>query len=70
MLTSCLKNKNPELPRRPSEPRQPRRRRKSEIAMWTCQNCNARFSFDQVEVQTDESGLFSFVATVTTEISR
>ena len=37
--------------------------------MWTCRNCNARFSFDEVEVQTDESGLFSFVAIVTTEIS-
>ncbi|SEI28254.1 hypothetical protein SAMN05446935_4583 [Burkholderia sp. YR290] len=28
--------------------------------MWTCRNCNARFSFDQVEAQTDESG-FSFM---------
>jgi len=26
--------------------------------MWTCRNCNARFSFNQVEAQTDESGFF------------
>jgi len=26
--------------------------------MWTCRNCNARFPFDQVEVQTDEGEFF------------
>jgi hypothetical protein len=26
--------------------------------MWTCRNCNAAFSFDEVEPQTDERGFF------------
>ena len=26
--------------------------------MWTCRNCNARFSFDQVEVHADGSEFF------------
>ncbi|AUT70749.1 hypothetical protein C2L64_20450 [Paraburkholderia hospita] len=58
MLTSCLKNKSPELPRRPSEATTQAAQTAAEIAMWTCRNCNARFSFNQVEAQIDESGFF------------
>jgi hypothetical protein len=29
-----------------------------EVAMWTCRNCNACFTFDQVEAQIDGGGYF------------
>ncbi|TCG05193.1 hypothetical protein BZM27_35610 [Paraburkholderia steynii] len=28
------------------------------VRLWTCRNCNARFVFDEIEAQTDESGFF------------